>query len=464
MKLIQSIAFKYKKLIKRIITQFIYGLLLKNYENETVMVKGKARLFIFLNLLGLFLDLIYVIIISFSNSNVDIFTNCIFALIIISCIYLIYKGKYNLAVNIFISSIIIVQILYMHYNIRAEMAFTDEFYFLLAFLVLGILFVSDKIILINAGMIMLGALSFFLFHKYLFAFNFNKIHNISIINYEFTVLILTIILLVSSRFMKNAIKIADEKTNLVEKEKNKAVHAFKSVELTSDTLLSLSIEINEFTNRISDSTNQQASNIEEMTATIDQLMQSIVKNAEYSSQASSTAGERTMVVRRSERLLNRVISSVRDISTRIHVIQDIARQTDLLALNAAIEAARAGSAGRGFTVVAQEVKNLAELSKQSSKDIISLVNEGLAISDQAADYLKAIVENSEVTGKLMSKIADALIDQKNSISQINAGMAILNQAAQSNAEIVVSLADQVEIMKSNSELQRELFNDEKNYF
>jgi len=171
-----------------------------------------------------------------------------------------------------------------------------------------------------------------------------------------------------------------------------------------------------------------------------------------------------MVVRRSERLLKRVITSVRDISSRIHVIHEIARQTDILSLNAAIEAARAGSAGRGFTVVANEVKKLAESSKIAAKDIVSLVNEGLSVSDQATDYLKAIVENSEHTGKLMLKIADALIEQKNSISQINEAMALINQAAQNNAEVVVSLSDQVEVMKTNSELQRELFKDEKTYF
>jgi methyl-accepting chemotaxis protein len=250
----------------------------------------------------------------------------------------------------------------------------------------------------------------------------------------------------------------------LEKEKNRAIQAFKSVELTSETMLQLANEITDFTTHIADSTNTQASNIEEMTATIEQLTQSIVKNSEYSTEASSTAGERTMVVRRSERLLNRVISSVKDISARITIIQEIARQTDILALNAAIEAARAGTAGRGFSVVAAEVKKLAELTQRSAKDIISLVNEGLAVSDQASDYLRAIVENSEITGKLMNKIADALIDQKNSISQINEGMSIINEAAQSNAEIVVNLSDQVEIMKTNSELQRELFNDEKAYF
>jgi len=199
-----------------------------------------------------------------------------------------------------------------------------------------------------------------------------------------------------------------------------------------------------------------------MSSTIELLNQSILTNAEYATKASQSSGERTMVVRRSERLLKRVISSIVDISSRISIIQDIARQTNILSLNAAIEASRAGTSGRGFSAVANGIKKLAEQSQKSAKDIISLVNEGLSVSDQANDYLSAIVENSEKTSELMNKISEALMEQINNITQINIGMSEINNAAQTNANIVDDLATNVEIMKENAEIQRDLFKEESN--
>jgi len=166
-----------------------------------------------------------------------------------------------------------------------------------------------------------------------------------------------------------------------------------------------------------------------------------------------------MVVRRSSRLLKKVIGTIRDISKRINVVEEIARQTNFLALNAAIEAARAGNAGRGFSVVAAEVKKLAEISQTSAKDIISLVDKGISVSDQAWDYLGAIVENSEETRTLIIKITDVLHEQKDNITQIKVGMEEINNAAQTNANIADKLVTQTEDMENVSKIQQEIFQD-----
>jgi methyl-accepting chemotaxis protein len=452
-----------KNFYQNVLSELIEKYFLKKFDNESFITKEKIKIFIILNITGLLINLVYIFIATVIL-KVSFLTNILIGIVILVSLYLCLKGEFEKASNFFIFALIVSQILNMHFINLKENAFADDFYFLLSFLVLSSLFNSNKVLIINASLIVCSAISFYIFKNYIFSEYKGANDGIFIVNYVFSVVIITAVILALTRIIKKAISIADDNTEQLQSERNKVVQAFHSVEITSETLLTLSHEINEYTRRISDSTNQQASNIEEITATIDQLAHSISQNAAYSSEASSTAGERTMVVRRSERLLKRVITSVKDISSRIHVIHEIARQTDILSLNAAIEAARAGSYGRGFTVVANEVKKLAESSKIAARDIVSLVNEGLAVSDQASDYLKAIVENSEHTGVLMNKIADALIEQKNSISQINEAMAIVNQAAQNNAEVVVSLSDQVEIMKTNSELQREIFKDEKIYF
>jgi hypothetical protein len=443
---------------------FIERHFLKGINEEKYLLKQKAMIFITLNLIGFIINFIYILLTVLTNLESSIFPNLFTALIISISIYLCFRGKFEHASSFFIIALIVNQLIWMHIVHLNALAFSDDFYFMLSFLVLGSLFNSNKIMLINAGIIIFGAISFYIFKNIIFPSNQGIHDSTSILNYIFSIIIISFILLAINKIMRKTVEIANEKTVQLQTEKNKVIQAFQSVEMTSEAMLQLSTKINDFTLRISESTNNQAANIEEVTATIAQLTDSIIQNSSYSTEASSTAGERTMVVKRSERLLKRVITSIKDISARIHVIHEIARQTDILSLNAAIEAARAGSAGKGFTIVANEVKKLAELSKQSAKDIVSLVNEGLAVSDQSNDYLKAIVENSVHSGILMNKIADALIEEKNSISQISEAMAIINQAAQNNAEVVVSLSEQVDIMKTNSELQRELFKDEKAYF
>jgi methyl-accepting chemotaxis protein len=434
------------------------------YQDEIYFVFQKIKVFIVLNLIGIVLLSVYSTALLIRGEFILLSGNILIAFILANSLYLVKKGKYQKAGNFFTISLISTQVLFMHFMSLKGQAYTNEFYFLFSFLIIGIIYNSEKIIMINSGIIAIGSVSYVILNRFVLLYD-TKMDDVFVLsNFLFSLFMITTAMLGINWITKNTLKTSEEQSIQLKNEKEKAIQAFRSVELTSQTMLDLSREINDFANQISDRTNQQAANIEQISSTIEQLNASIVKNAEYSTEASSTAGQRTMVVRRSERLLNRVISSVKDISVRIKIVQELARQTDILALNAAIEAARAGSAGRGFSVVANEVKKLADLSKQSAKDIISLVNEGLSISDQATDYLKAIVENSEVSGKLMNKIADALIDQKNSISQINQAMAAINLAAQSNAETVVGLVDQVEIMRTNSELQRELFNDEKSYF
>jgi hypothetical protein len=463
-KYLQQIPLSIVNLIIETIPNLIENYCLKTLSSESFMFRQKAKIFITLVLLGFILNFSYIIFLLISGSDTSIISNITIAILLVICLYLCHKGQYRKAESYFSASLICLLILNMHlFNLSGD-AFSDEFYFLLSFLVLGSFFNSNKIVLINASIIVCGAISYYIFKNIVFDAYKGTHDGTFVVNYIFSTAIITIVVIAVNQIISKSVETAEENSNQLENEKNKVIQAFRSIEMTSETMLLLSKEINDFTLKISDSTNQQAVNIEEVTATIDQLTQSITKNSEYSNEASSTAGERTMVVRRSERLLKRVISSVKDISSRIKIIEELARQTDILALNAAIEAARAGSAGRGFTIVANEVKKLADLSKKSAKDIVSLVNEGLSVSDQAGDYLKAIVENSEYTGKLMNKIANALLDEKNSISQINSAMLSINQAAQKNAETVVNLSDQVEIMKTNSELQRELFQDEKSYF
>ena len=431
---------------------------LVNIKNKAFIIQLKAKAFLISNILGFLVNVLYIIISSYIGLRIDYFIHGFVFLILITDIILLRKGKYEDAGNFFTLSLIILFLInsFISLVVGNIDGFTDEFYFLLSFLVLSLLFSTEKVMLINALVIALGSLVFYFFYA-------NKDKGVTsdlIINYEFAVVIITAILFIISRIMDKTMVFAEEKTKQFIEQKNNAVFAIDTLSATSGAMLKMSENIATLTDGLNDSTNIQASSAEEMYANISVLSESIANNASYSEQALDSTTERVMVVRRSERLLKRVIASIRDIDSRINIVEEIARQTNFLAINAAIEAARAGVYGKGFAIVAAEVKKLAEISQASAKDIISLVREGISVSDQAWDYLGAIVENSHESRELIMKITDALIEQKNNIVQIKTGMEEINNAAQTNANIVDDLVTQAEDMKDGSRLQRDLFKEE----
>jgi methyl-accepting chemotaxis protein len=152
--------------------------------------------------------------------------------------------------------------------------------------------------------------------------------------------------------------------------------------------------------------------------------------------------------------VKKVVSTMREIQESsikiaeiIGAIDGIAFQTNILALNAAVEAARAGEHGRGFAVVASEVRNLAQLSAKSAKEIKLLISDsvervkaGDQLAQDAGAAMAEVVTTFKRVAGLVTEIADAGIDQVNAIGQVSATLSRIDDSTNQNAALVEQAA------------------------
>lgn len=156
--------------------------------------------------------------------------------------------------------------------------------------------------------------------------------------------------------------------------------------------------------------------------------------------------------------MDTIKASSRQISGFVDEIEDIAFQTNILALNAAVEAARAGEQGRSFTVVAGDVRNLAQRCDVAAKQIKALtttsadhVDAGSTLAQQARETMNGIVASVKRVVDIMGDIKAATEEQGNGIGQVNVAIGQMDQMTQQNAALVEQAAAAAESLHAQAE-------------
>ena len=194
---------------------------------------------------------------------------------------------------------------------------------------------------------------------------------------------------------------------------------------------------------------QAATAVNEMTSAVEEVARNAVSTSEASRNATTSAGDGRDLVQETVSAIERMSGDVqatatligdlanesRDIGKVLDVIRGLADQTNLLALNAAIEAARAGEAGRGFAVVADEVRALAHRTQQSTSEIERMIGSIQAGTEHAVDSMRNSTERAESTLNIAKGAGMSLDTINSAIVEINERNLVIASAAEEQAQV-----------------------------
>lgn len=223
--------------------------------------------------------------------------------------------------------------------------------------------------------------------------------------------------------------------------------AMRQVNHSAEEVANASNQLSSSAQTLSQGTTEQASSVQELAARVSVISEEVKNTAsgalDVRGQTHQTGEEVFLCNQKMQNLVDameKIQSSSEEIEKILKTIDDIAFQTNILALNAAVEAARAGSAGKGFSVVAEEVRSLAGKSAQAAKNTSELianstdaVHIGTEIAQNTANVLLGVVNSIQSVVDSIDHIAIVSNEQSESVEQVSEGINQISVVVQSNS-------------------------------
>ncbi len=225
----------------------------------------------------------------------------------------------------------------------------------------------------------------------------------------------------------------------------------KDVKRASENVASGSGELSSTAAHIAEGSNCQAASTEEVSSAMQEMVANISQNADNAGQTEQIAVGAAAGARKVQKAMKKTTKAMRKIAKEIGVIEEIAAQTRMLSLNATIEGSKAQDYGKGFSVVAAEVRTLAERTHEAAQKINDLALAGVNFVQKTSDHLTDLVPNIEKTAELVQEISAASREQRAGTEQINLAIQQLDQVTQQHSSTSEQLASTAEQLSAQAE-------------
>lgn len=250
----------------------------------------------------------------------------------------------------------------------------------------------------------------------------------------------------------------------VEKMKDNLVLLIKDIKSISKNIISNSNEFKTITETVSSGASQLAATSEELAATIQEMTAIVLQNKENANESERIVTSNKNIIEQGVKTMQMTLETFDNILNKVQVINEISKKIDMLSINASIEAAKAGEQGKGFKVIAEEIRRLSDYSDKASKEISEITLSNVNLAKQTSIVLKEIVPLFQNIIYRVQEITNSSAEQNNAIEQINNSVNELVQVSQNNAnssEIMKNLNEELIEYSANLDKQLKKFITEK---